>query len=108
MRERVRQAPPASNDLTELQKAVARVNAGWYISLTLPPPAPGAPLTWRITYTVKRIAHRIMAELLNTIVQQQNTFNREVARTLTELAAQESRLADLEARLAQLEQERKQ
>ena len=41
---------------------------------------------------------------VNTLVQQQNTFNRDVARALTELAAQETRVAQLEKRLAALEE----
>ncbi|MBI4673959.1 MAG: hypothetical protein HY741_20120 [Chloroflexi bacterium] len=106
LRERVRRTPaPASDqDLTALQKAIANLNANWYISATLPPPAPNAPLTWRAVYFVKRVVRRIMVELLNTIVQQQNTFNLQVARALTELAAQESRLDALEKRMAELEQ----
>lgn len=103
LRDRVRRAPPASNDLSALQKAVASVNAQWHISATLPPPAPGAPLTWRAVYFVKRVVRRVMAELLNTLVQQQNTFNRQVARALTELAAQENRSAALEQRIIELE-----
>lgn len=103
LRERVRRAPAASNDLSALQKAVASVNAQWHISATLPPPAPGAPLTWRGVYFVKRVVRRVMAELLNTLVQQQNTFNRQVARALTELAAQENRLVDSEKRIVDLE-----
>lgn len=103
LRERVRRAPAASNELSALQKAVAGVNAQWHISATLPPPAPGAPLTWRAVYFVKRVVRRVMAELLNTLVQQQNTFNRQVARALTELAAQENRLADSERRIIELE-----
>jgi hypothetical protein len=108
LRARVRRAPAASNDLSALQKAVASVNAQWHISATLPPPAPGAPLTWRGVYFVKRVARRVMAELLNTLVQQQNTFNRQVARALTELAVQEvdataPRIIDAERRIVELE-----
>jgi polyhydroxyalkanoate synthesis regulator phasin len=47
-----------------------------------------------------------MVELLNTIVQQQNAFNLQVARALTELASQETRVAELEKRLAALEEKR--
>jgi hypothetical protein len=103
LRARVRQTPAPPNDLTPLQKAIASVNVQWHISATLPPPAPGAPLTWRIAYFFKRAARRVMVELLNTLVQQQNTFNREVARALTELAAQEERMRELERRIEQLE-----
>ncbi|MDL1895646.1 hypothetical protein FBQ82_05195 [Anaerolineae bacterium CFX7] len=108
LRERVRRAPaPAADaDFSALQKAIANLNANWYISATLPPPASGAPLTWRAVYFVKRVARRVMAEALNTIVQQQNAFNLQVARALTELAAQETRLAELEKRLAALEPKR--
>jgi polyhydroxyalkanoate synthesis regulator phasin len=108
LRERVRRAPaPASDaDLTPLQKAIANLNANWYISATLPPPAPNAPLTWRVVYFFKRVARRVMVELLNTIVQQQNAFNLQVARALTELASQETRVAELEKRLAALEEKR--
>lgn len=108
LRERVRRTPaPASGaDLTELQKAIANLNANWYISATLPPPAPNAPLTWRVVYFFKRVARRVMVELLNTVVQQQNAFNLQVARALTELAAQETRLDALEKRLAEMERER--
>jgi len=105
LRARVRRTPvPASaDDLTALQKAIANLNANWYIAATLPPPAPNAPLTWRIVYFFKRAARRVMVELLNTLVQQQNAFNLQVARALTELAAQETRLAALEQQLAALE-----
>ena len=105
LRERVRRtpAPTSDTDLTALQKAIAQLNANWYISATLPPPAPNAPLTWRGVYFFKRVARRVMVELLNTVVQQQNAFNHQVARALTELASQETRLEALEKRLAQLE-----
>lgn len=108
LRERVRRTPaPASEaDLTALQKAIANLNANWYISATLPPPAPNAPLTWRAVYFVKRVVRRVMVELLNTIVQQQNAFNLQVARALTELAAHETRLAELEKRIGALEEKR--
>jgi polyhydroxyalkanoate synthesis regulator phasin len=108
LRARVRRTPaPASNqDLTALQKAIANLNANWYIAATLPPPAPNAPFTWRVVYFAKRIVRRVMVELLNTIVQQQNAFNLQVARALTELAAQESRVDALEKRIAELERAR--
>ena len=108
LRARVRRTPaPASDaDLTALQKAIANLNANWYISATLPPPAPNAPLTWRAVYFVKRVVRRVMVELLNTIVQQQNAFNLQVARALTELAAQETRVDALEKRIASLEEKR--
>jgi polyhydroxyalkanoate synthesis regulator phasin len=105
LRERVRRTPAPSDDadLTALQKAIAQLNANWYISGTLPPPAANAPRTWRAVYWGKRIVRRGMVELLNTLVQQQNAFNLQVARALTELAASESRLDALEKRLAELE-----
>jgi polyhydroxyalkanoate synthesis regulator phasin len=105
LRERVRRTPARAGDadLTALQKAIAQLNATWYISGTLPPPAPNAPLTWRAVYWGKRVVRRGMVELLNTLVQQQNAFNLQVARALTELAASESRLDALEKRLAELE-----
>lgn len=103
LRARVRGATPTENELSELQKAIAQVNAQWHISALLPPPAPGAPFAWRAVYLVKRMTRRVMAELLNTLVQQQNTFNRHVARALTELAMQEQRLVDLERRIAEME-----
>ncbi len=105
LRARVRRtpAPTSDADLTALQKAIANLNANWYISATLPPPAPNAPLTWRAVYFVKRVVRRVMVELLNTLVQQQNAFNLQVARALTELAAQESRMQSLEERIAELE-----
>ena len=105
LRERVRStpAPAPGADLTALQKAIANLNANWHISATLPPPAPTAPLTWRAVYFVKRVIRRVTVELLNTIVQQQNTFNLQVARALTELSAQESRLEAVEQRLAEIE-----
>lgn len=108
LRERVRRTPaPVSDaDFTALQKAIANLNAQWYISATLPPPAPNAPLMWRAVYLVKRVARRVMVELLNTLVQQQNAFNLQVARALTELASQETRVAELEKRLAALEEKR--
>jgi len=105
LRERVRRTPaPASDaDMTALQKAIANLNANWHISATLPPPAPNAPLTWRAVYFIKRILRRVLVELLNTLVQQQNAFNLQVARALTELAAQETRVEGLEKRVAELE-----
>lgn len=103
LRARVRGAPASKDDLTPLEKAIASVNAQWHISAALPPPAPGAPFTWRAVYLAKRGVRRVMVELLNTLVQQQNVFNRDVARALTELAAQETRLQELEKRVAELQ-----
>ncbi len=105
LRARVRgsDVPASAADMTALQKAIASLNASWYISATLPPPASGAPMTWRGVYFVKRVARRVMVEMLNTVVQQQNAFNLQVARALTELAAQETRILRLEEQLAALE-----
>jgi hypothetical protein len=106
LRARVQRAPASETELSALQKAIASVNAQWHISATLPPPASGAPFTWRAVYFVKRVTRRVMVELLNTLVQQQNQFNREVARALTELAQQENRIAELDKRIAELEGDR--
>lgn len=103
LRARVRRVPASEHDLTELQKAIANVNANWHISAKLPPLATGAPLSWKVVHFGKRAARRVLVEVLNTVVQQQNGFNRQVARALTELAAQETRLRELERRIAQLE-----
>lgn len=105
LRERVRRtpAPKSGVELSALQKAIANINANWYVSATLPPPAPGAPLTWRAVYFSKRVVRRVLIELFNTVVQQQNAFNRQVALALTELAINESRLAELEKHLSELE-----
>ena len=104
LRARVQRAPSSTRELSALQKAIAQVNAQWHIAATLPPPAPGAPFAWRAVYLAKRVTRRVMVELLNTLVQQQNQFNREVARALTELAAQEHRITELEKRIATLEE----
>jgi hypothetical protein len=104
LKERVRRTPaPADADLTALQKAIANVNANWHISATLPPPPPNAAFRWRAVYFGKRALRRVVVEVLNTLVQQQNAFNLQVARALTELAAQETRLAELERRVEQAE-----
>lgn len=105
LRERVRRSPaPASDaDMTSLQKAIANLNANWHISASFPPPAASAPLTWRAVYFAKRVTRRVMVELLNTVVQQQNSFNHQVARALTELAAEQTRVEQLEKRIVALE-----
>ncbi len=104
LRARVRgqETPRPNTRLTPLQKAVSSVNANWHITARLPAPQ-NAPLAWRAVYFGKRVARRVMVELLNTIVQQQNTFNEQVARALTELAQREARIAELEKRVAELE-----
>lgn len=86
-------------ELTPLQKAIAGVNANWYLSGKLPAPA-NAPLAWRVVYLVKRVTRRVMVELLNTIVEQENAFNAQVARALTELAKEN---AALKAKVEELE-----
>ncbi len=78
-------------ELTPLQKAISGVNTSWHISGKLPVPV-NAPLAWRVVYFGKRVARRVMVELLNTIVEQQNTFNAETARALTELAKENAAL----------------
>lgn len=105
LRERVRRSPaPASDaDMTSLQKAIANLNANWHISASFPPPAAAAPLTWRAVHFAKRVTRRVMVELLNTVVQQQNSFNHQVARALTELAAEQTRIVALEEHNAALE-----
>lgn len=105
LRDSVRRTPAPSSDaeMTALQKSIANLNANWHISAKLPPPAPGAPLTWRTVYQVKRAVRRVMFELLNTLVQQQNAFNSQVARALTELAARDSQWESLEKRVVELE-----
>ncbi len=106
LRERVRRSPvPASDaDMTRLQKAIANLNANWHISASFPPPAASAPLTWRAVHFAKRVTRRVMVELLNTVVQQQNSFNHQVARALTELAAEQTHIEQLEKRIAALEE----
>ncbi len=86
-------------DLTPLQKAISGVNTNWHLSGKLPAPV-NAPLRWQAVYFVKRVARRAMLELLNTIVEQQNSFNAEVARALTELAKENN---ELRRRIAELE-----
>jgi hypothetical protein len=86
-------------ELTPLQKAIAEVNANWYLIAKLPAPA-DAPPAWRLVYFVKRVARRVMVELLNTIVGQQNAFNAQVARAITELAKEN---AELKAKLEEIE-----
>jgi hypothetical protein len=104
LRARVRglNAPPPTPEMTPLQKAVSGVNANWHITARLPAPA-NAPLQWRAVYFVKKVARRVMLELLNTVVQQQNSFNVQVAQAVTELAKSQARIAELERRIAELE-----
>ncbi len=89
----------AHDDLTPLQKAISGVNANWHLSAKLPAPV-SAPLAWRAAYLTKRVVRRVMVELLNTIVEQQNAFNAQAARALTELAKQN---AELRAKVEELE-----
>jgi hypothetical protein len=104
LRARVRgiEAKPA-DELTPLQKAISGVNANWHLSGKLAPPV-NAPLAWRIVNFAKRVARRVMVELLNTIVEQQNAFNAQAARALTELAKEN---AELRAKVEELEKEKK-
>ncbi len=93
---------PPSPTLTPLQKAIVGVNTNWYISGKLPVPA-RAPLAWRVVHLFKRIVRRAMVELLNTLVEQQNRFNSDVARAVTELAQEN---AALRRRIEELERQR--
>lgn len=103
LRERVRRAAVESPArLTPLQRAVSEVNANWHLSARLPAPRPGAPLLWRMVYFVKRVIRRVMVEALNTLVEQQNAMNGNVARAVTELAKEN---AELRARVAELEKQ---
>ncbi len=94
---------PPSPTLTPLQRAIVGVNTNWYISGKLPAPAANAPLSWRAVYFFKRVARRIMVELLNSLVEQQNRFNSDVARAVTELAQEN---ATLRQRIEELERQR--
>ncbi len=91
---------PPSPTLTPLQKAVVGVNTNWFISGKLPAQGTNAPLAWRAVYLVKRIARRAMVELLNSLVEQENRFNSDVARAVTELAKEN---AELRRRIEELE-----
>ncbi len=90
---------PPSIQLTPLQRAVSNVNANWHLSARLPAPV-NAPLTWRLVHLAKSVPRRLMVELLNLIVDQQNAFNNQVARALTELTKEN---AELRARVEELE-----
>jgi hypothetical protein len=93
--ERVRAARPENEppEMTPLQKALAEINANWLLTARLPPPE-SASLRWRAVYFLKRVVRRVMIEALNTIVLQQNAFNANVARALTELAKDNARLRE--------------
>jgi len=93
---------PAGEQLTPLQKAISAVNANWHISARLPAPV-NAPPAWRAVHFVKRVMRRVMVELLNTVVEQQNAFNAQAARALTELAREN---AELRKRIQELEKNR--
>ena len=100
LRQRVRGIDtPPNGQLTPLQKAISAVNANWHLSARLPAPV-NAPLKWRAVYFVKRVSRRVMVELLNTLVEQQNAFNAQTARALTELAKEN---AELRKRVEELE-----
>lgn len=92
--------PPA--DLTPLQKAIAGVNANWHLSSKFPAPV-NAPLPWRAAYFAKRVVRRVMVELLNSVVEQQNAFNAQAARALTELAKEN---AEMKARMEEMEKQK--
>ncbi len=91
---------PPSPTLTPLQKAVVGVKTNWFISGKLPAPTANAPLTWRAVYLVKRVIRRVMVELLNSLIEQQNRFNSDVAHAVTELAKEN---AELRLRIEELE-----
>ncbi len=93
---------PPSPTLTPLQKAIVGVNTNWYISGRLPALSGKAPLTWRAVYLFKRIVRRLLVELLNSLVEQQNRFNSDVARAVTELAQEN---AALRLRIEELERQ---
>ncbi len=105
LRARVRgaQTPSAAANLTPLQKAICDVNANWHLSGRLPEQS-GGPLLQRVIRLGRRIARRITIQVLDTIVVQQNTFNADVARALTELARENTalrqRVEELERQVA--------
>ncbi len=90
---------PPSVQLTPLQKAISSVNANWHLSARLAAP-PNAPWAWRAVYLSKRVVRSVMAELLKSLVEQQNSFNAQAARALTELAKEN---AELRTRIEELE-----
>lgn len=83
-------APPP---MTPLQKAIAKVNSTWHVSGRLPPPE-NAPLRWQVAHFARRVARRLMVEVLNTVVEQQNAFNAAAAQALTELAKENQELTE--------------
>jgi hypothetical protein len=100
LRARVRgvQAIPP-NGLTPLQKALSGANANWLLSPKFPAPA-NAPRSWRAVHFAMGLPRRVIVRLLNAIVEQQNVFNGQAARALTELAKEN---AELRARVEALE-----
>src|ERR671933_1977274 len=90
--------------LTPLQKALSGVNTNWHISARVPPPHPGAPRRWHLVYFVKRIVRRAIFEVLNTLVEQQNAFNANVAHAITELVKENT---ELRRRVEELEADRR-
>lgn len=90
---------PPPPEMTPLQKAIAQVNANWNLTGRLPAPA-NAPRLWYIANFARRVARRLMVEVLNTIVEQQNAFNSATARALTELAKENE---ELKERIKELE-----
>jgi len=91
-----------SAQLSTLQKALSGVNTNWHISARVPPPHPAAPRGWHLVYLVKRVVRRAMFEVLNTLVEQQNAFNSNVARAITELAKENT---ELRTRVEELERQ---
>jgi ABC-type Zn2+ transport system substrate-binding protein/surface adhesin len=94
---RMETKPPA--ELTPLQKAIAEVNANWHLDGRLRPPE-NASRAWYLSHFARRVARRVMVDLLNSIVEQQNAFNAQVARALTELAKEN---AELRAKVEELQ-----
>ncbi len=86
-------------ELSPLQKAIAGVNANWHLSARLRVPE-NTSLVRRAAWLPRRVMRRVVVELLNTIVEQQNAFNAQVARALTELAREN---AELRARVQKFE-----
>lgn len=103
LRARVRgvEVSPPAVEIKPLQKAIAAVNTNWYVSARVPPPHPRAPRRWHMVYFLKRVARRVIYEVLNTVLEQQNAFNASVARALTELAKEN---AELRHRVEELEE----
>lgn len=94
LRSRLRGAETTSVPaMTPLQRAIAQVNATWHVGGRLPPPE-NASLRWQVAHFARRVVRRLMVEVLNTVVEQQNAFNAAAARALTELAKENQELKE--------------